>query len=199
MIAYEVYVNGEKVCVASVGESGVLTAILSWVGSRGSAKNDLLDLRIGGLVHADHVRWLSETTTISVGDEVTIRVVEITALSEADEPRERGNKRTREQKEQLTREHLQNARALLPSPLVESETATLKRFDYRLAEGFWAGAMNILDELGELNEVPFGFWRELSYTAHELSMHEDRNRYSAKWQQMRNEQSHGEHDETRET
>jgi len=34
MTCFEVEVNGKKVCVAGVGEFGVLTATLSWVRNR---------------------------------------------------------------------------------------------------------------------------------------------------------------------
>jgi len=31
MRAFEVYINGERACLAGIGDDGVLTAIVSWV------------------------------------------------------------------------------------------------------------------------------------------------------------------------
>ena len=84
MIAFEVYVNGEKQCVAGVGDIGVLTSILTWRGNQpdenGTPGEPLLQLEVGGLISRsqEHVRWLDRC--ISVGDEVQIRVVDATVV-----------------------------------------------------------------------------------------------------------------------
>jgi hypothetical protein len=88
MKCFEVKINGARVCTAGV-EDGVLTAILSFVKQQDASKEapedqvrdrpESLDIRVGGLENIEpgasaHVEWL--TQGISVGDEVTIRIVE---------------------------------------------------------------------------------------------------------------------------
>lgn len=82
MICFEVWVNGEKVCVAGVGNSGVLSSIVSW-GGRENRKFIKPKLHVGGLVNGEHVRWTEEGHYLDVGDEVTIKIVE---TNTADEP-----------------------------------------------------------------------------------------------------------------
>ncbi len=60
MICFEVWVNGEKVCLAGVGEgvgdTNVLAAHVTRVGKQGRQPMKP-DLHVGGLVNKDHVRW----------------------------------------------------------------------------------------------------------------------------------------------
>ena len=46
MRAFEVSVNGEKVCVAGIGEDGVLTTIVHWAARQGEGGSFL---QVGGL------------------------------------------------------------------------------------------------------------------------------------------------------
>ena len=81
MIAFDVYVNGEKRIRAGVGPKGVLSSILSW-GSTDTSLSGRIDLEILGLANSsEHLSWLRET--LSVGDRVTVEVVDAT---EVDEP-----------------------------------------------------------------------------------------------------------------
>jgi hypothetical protein len=88
MICFEVYVNGKRVCLAGVGETGVLSGILTWV-KRGphqahedAGEDDIPDedvtLHVGGLGQhgkdALHLDWADED--LNVGDEVLLRIVE---------------------------------------------------------------------------------------------------------------------------
>jgi hypothetical protein len=84
MKALEVFINGHHLCVAGVGDDGVLSAIVNWVG--GPDKEENFFLQIGGLdSRADeHLRW--ESPSIGVGAEVLVRVVEAATV---DPPRER--------------------------------------------------------------------------------------------------------------
>src|SRR5262245_1448999 len=98
MIAFEVTANGEKVCTAGVGNLGVLTAILSWVGREAPLKSayseqewpaEELKLEVGGLTGKardgrENLKWMSGD--LRPGDVITIRVVE---TETADEPRVR--------------------------------------------------------------------------------------------------------------
>jgi hypothetical protein len=57
MRAFNVSLNGEKPCLAGVGERGVLSAIITWVaGDRGE---DLL-LEVGGLANEEHIDWVNQ-------------------------------------------------------------------------------------------------------------------------------------------
>jgi hypothetical protein len=94
MIAFEVSLNGKKICAAGVGDRGVLSAFLSWVRREGQNTEtgelgeieEVLTLSIGGLISSkkEHVRWIENELT--VGDEVCIRVTE---LESVDAPRDR--------------------------------------------------------------------------------------------------------------
>ena len=57
MKALEVFINGHRVCLAGVGDDGVLNAIVNWVG--GPDRDQDFFLQVGGLdSRADeHLRW----------------------------------------------------------------------------------------------------------------------------------------------
>ena len=81
MIAFEVYINGQKRCTAGVGDIGVLSSLLSWRGRQPDRSGyipdaEYLALDIGGLnaTSDQHVRWIQQD--IKVGDEIRIRIVE---------------------------------------------------------------------------------------------------------------------------
>lgn len=98
MICFEVKINGKAVCIAGVGESGVLSAITNWVRRKPTpeeqkkgAEDDMgsLFLQVGGLMHLEeelnqHVTWLDQS--LSVGDEITITIRE---SDHCDEPGEK--------------------------------------------------------------------------------------------------------------
>ena len=70
MLAFEVTLNAQRLCIAGANDASVLTAILSFV-----AKRDELELEIGGLADEAHLTWPS-AGHLSLGDEVTVRIVE---------------------------------------------------------------------------------------------------------------------------
>ncbi|HVI08974.1 MAG TPA: hypothetical protein VND65_11860 [Candidatus Binatia bacterium] len=82
MRAFEVYVNDRKICLAGIGEAGVLSAIVNWVA--GSSGEDLF-LSVSGLINpaSEHVSWVQQKP-FAVGDEMKVRVVEVESV---DEPR----------------------------------------------------------------------------------------------------------------
>jgi|SRR5580658_4420253 hypothetical protein len=84
MRAFEVCLNGKKLCLAGIGDDGVLTAIVNWVKGRGGTD---MFLQVGGLVSQvdEHVRWVNQKH-LRVGDQIQIRVVEASAV---DKPIER--------------------------------------------------------------------------------------------------------------
>lgn len=83
MIALEVTTDDQLACVSGVGENGVLTTSVSWVGSDGDG---FLSLDVTGLDSRtdEHLGWAAPV--IEVGSTVVIRVVEAT---EVDEPKSR--------------------------------------------------------------------------------------------------------------
>jgi hypothetical protein len=87
MFAFEVLANGKKLCLAGIGDDGVLTAIVSLTSKKGS---DDLRLNVGGLISPVHedVRWTDEHLT--VGDEITVKIVEASA-TDSPSKRERSN------------------------------------------------------------------------------------------------------------
>jgi len=89
MLAFEIHLNGKRLCTAGIGEPGVVTSIITWVlGERtGSGKKPWdLGLTVGGLVSRteEHVNWARRS--LRTGDEVSIRIVEV---EDSDKPRER--------------------------------------------------------------------------------------------------------------
>ena len=77
MIAFEVYVNGEKLCTAGIGDLGVLSAILSWtrVLTESNKPEESLDLAISGLDSSTerYPKWLRKP--VAVGDAIRIQIV----------------------------------------------------------------------------------------------------------------------------
>src|SRR5260370_39359023 len=47
MRAFQVYLNGKRLCVAGIGDDGVLNVMVDWVAGNGHAD---LFLRVGGLI-----------------------------------------------------------------------------------------------------------------------------------------------------
>jgi hypothetical protein len=92
MIAFEVYLNGEKLCTAGLGDLGVVSAILGWRGTQpykdGTApEGPALDFSVRDLTSpaAEHVEWAHPE--VHLNDEIRIRLVESTLV---DEPRKLG-------------------------------------------------------------------------------------------------------------
>jgi hypothetical protein len=81
MRAFEVSLNGKKLCLAGIGDDGVLTTIVNWVTRRG--EGDLF-LEVGGLISLteEHVSWIKQKP-LSVGDKIQVKIVE---ASSADKP-----------------------------------------------------------------------------------------------------------------
>jgi len=73
MRAFEVHLNGKRLCVAGLGGDGVLNTMVDHVAGHG--RNELY-LRVGGLISAteEHVRW--RNLRLRLGDKVALRIVE---------------------------------------------------------------------------------------------------------------------------
>jgi hypothetical protein len=73
MRAFKVDLNGKKLCLAGIGDKGVLTAVVSWVaGTRGTESF----LEVGGLASSlkENFAWVSQKP-VSLGDEILIKIV----------------------------------------------------------------------------------------------------------------------------
>lgn len=74
---------------------------------------------------------------------------------------------------EITRRHLQAARALLPSHLIEypeSECGSLKGFEEFLAYNELELALNQLAGMGEANGCSVEFWQELTLAAENMKL-----------------------------
>jgi hypothetical protein len=80
MIAFQVALNGTQLCTAGVGDRGVLTVMLTFVGSRHE-----LELEVGGLLDDASLGWPVPRLP-QVGDEIVVRIVE---TAQADAPNKR--------------------------------------------------------------------------------------------------------------
>ena len=118
MIGFEITIDGERACIAAVGDLGVVSVIASWVrrSSRDSASAEAVDagfeekltLDVGGLTHDDDgstvlVNWLDRT--LQVGQRVTLTVIE-TAQADAPLSRRRQDPALVEQQKRRYYEHL---------------------------------------------------------------------------------------------
>ena len=90
MVALEVFVNGQSVCTAGVGEYGVLTSMVTWVRRDAAMRTappgsppvpeEELTASVSGLTSdpsgaSVHLKWFDQP--LHVGSEVRIRVVEV--------------------------------------------------------------------------------------------------------------------------
>ncbi len=183
MIAFEIRLNGEKVCLAGIGEHGVMSQHLSW--SQRAPKADSNEkperakphFHIGGLVNQEHIDWIRHQD-VEIGDEVTIRIVEVES---ADEPTHRERAESDEERAQKVRDGLDATKALLPSPLIEGEfLASLRGYDELLAADEPEMSVKVLANLGDLNGCEPEFWRELAAVAADLQMYQQLDGYCEK-------------------
>jgi hypothetical protein len=74
MPAFEIYLNDKQLCRAGVGEQGVVSAHVAWVGK---PRSKSLTLHVGGLISPtnENVSWIQERA-LNVGDEVRIKIAE---------------------------------------------------------------------------------------------------------------------------
>ena len=125
MRAFKVYLNGKKLCLAGVGDDGVLTAITNWVcGGRYTAAD--LFLEVGGLISPtrEHVKWIKQNP-LRVGDKIRVEIVETNSVDtpieryRADSARDLENQKAyvRAAAKQLgwtVREHAKKSKSLHP-------------------------------------------------------------------------------------
>src|ERR1700757_2336447 len=85
MIAFEIQLNNQKLCRAGIGDSGVLSAIVTRAATTTATgtRNESLFLDVGGLITPEgkHVSWINQKTLV-VGDEIQISIVEAGSVDE---------------------------------------------------------------------------------------------------------------------
>ena len=85
MIAFDVKLNGQEVCLAAVGDNGVLSAIVNWVvrlNEQAAPAAGEISLHVGGLAGPQHYTWIP-FQQLTVGDVVSIRIVEVNSADDA--------------------------------------------------------------------------------------------------------------------
>ena len=80
MRAFDVSLNGKKLCRAGIGDDGVLTTIVNWVTRKNTGD---LFLEVGGLVSTvdEHVSWVNQKP-LQVGDTIRVTLVEAKSVDE---------------------------------------------------------------------------------------------------------------------
>jgi hypothetical protein len=83
MRCFEVEVNGERYCLAGVGDVGALSAFVTYVGVRGSEGAAVIGptyLSVSGFSGSvedqRHVHWREGIHPLSPGDVITVRVLD---------------------------------------------------------------------------------------------------------------------------
>jgi len=86
MRAFEISLNRKKLCVAGIGGSGALSAIVNWVARENTGD---LFLEVCGLITPadEHVSWIRQKR-LQVGDKIQIKVIESVSVD-----RPKGRKR----------------------------------------------------------------------------------------------------------
>lgn len=81
MKAFEIHLNGLHLFTAGIGENGVLSTVITWVGGSPPRPNAGFFFRAGGVDGGtgEHVEW--SVPAIGVGDEVTVKIIETDQVS----------------------------------------------------------------------------------------------------------------------
>ena len=77
MKAFDVRLNGKELCVAGIDGDGALNTMIDYTAGRGGQR---LSLRVGGLATGadEFMTWCG--MSLSVGDEITVKIVEVDAV-----------------------------------------------------------------------------------------------------------------------
>ena len=75
--AFEVYLNSKRLCVAGIGDEGVLSTVVTHVVGKG---RNQVDLNVGGLISPtrEFVEWRRQS--LRTGDEIRVKIVEATSV-----------------------------------------------------------------------------------------------------------------------
>jgi len=85
MLAFEIYLNDQKLCRARIGNSGVLSAIVTWAAATMATgtRNESLFLNMGELINPEGERasWINQKP-LAIGDKIQINIVEADSVDE---------------------------------------------------------------------------------------------------------------------
>jgi hypothetical protein len=84
MIAFEVVVDGQRICLAGIGEDGVLTAIIHWISDLPPEEATFLSVSGMESQRGEMLDW--QVPPLAIGSEVLVRVTE---AAESDPPGKR--------------------------------------------------------------------------------------------------------------
>lgn len=175
MIAFEVRLNGKILCLASVGEYGLLTQGLTWVTPSPGYESTSPSLHVGGLVDNEHIDWLESPPDINIGDEVVIKILDVET---ADAPTQRTFVKMDDDSLTKTKRQLLSVHDLLPSPGVKEDYfASSKSFEDAVTKNKLELAVELLEALGDLNGGSPEFWGALKACAVSLDMYDEATRY----------------------
>jgi hypothetical protein len=127
MIAFEIYLNDQKLCRAGIGDSGVLSAIVNWSAATMATgiRNESLFLNMGGLVNPEgkHVSWINQKP-LAVGDKIQVNIVEADSVDEYQRRDPADDARLRQTKEDQVRRSAKELgwKIIEESPKSASET-----------------------------------------------------------------------------
>jgi hypothetical protein len=76
MRAFKISLNGKKLCLAGIGERGVLTAIVDCVAQE---QGEQLSVQVGGLANEEHLNWTGPKR-LRVGDEIRVEIIEAASV-----------------------------------------------------------------------------------------------------------------------
>lgn len=84
MLAFDVCVNGKRLCLAGTAPNDMFSTIISWT----CRSPNLIEFNVGGIASGDPQVQIDWTTPrISIGDEITIRLVDSDTFDESGERR----------------------------------------------------------------------------------------------------------------
>jgi hypothetical protein len=117
MRAFQVHLNKKRLCLAGIGDDGVMSAILSHL-----SKGDEVDFRVGGLDSStdEHVIW--KELKLYTGDEIRIKIVESRVV---DKPRVR-SPRDRAQEKRYRKLHVRRMAKELGWKIIAPKKAPLQ-------------------------------------------------------------------------
>jgi|ERR1700756_3504600 len=101
MRAFKVYLNRKRLCVAGVGDDGVLNTMVDY--AVGNGRNELY-LRVGGLISPsqEHVLWRNQK--LKTGDEVRVKIIESDSTDRPKEQHRRDSKQELRAQKRYVRE-----------------------------------------------------------------------------------------------
>jgi hypothetical protein len=113
MLAFEVYVDGERLACAGADDWSVLSLIVSATRNRYEQAAGEVHLHLGGMTESDsegvnhHLRWNDPLRELAVGNELTVRILDTDTV---DPPRHRHRADHEQEEPSLTEDEIRDLR-----------------------------------------------------------------------------------------